>query len=105
MYFRPVCLLILCLYGHPESGALFEQFLTAVLNKYLWEAIPDWFGVFTHPDGSTFVVYVDDLMLLATPDCELKHWLELEGDIVFKDPVAPLDRYLGAYHRYRSLEP
>ena len=62
-----MCLLILALYGHPESGALWDAVLEKVLVKRGWHTIDEWPGIWFHNDGSTLVVYVDDLMLCAVP--------------------------------------
>ena len=64
-FVRPMVRLILALYGHPESGALWDKQLTEILTKRGWHTIPEWPGVFIHKDLSILVVYVDDLMLLS----------------------------------------
>ena len=33
----------------------------------------------------------------SLPKSRLKAWRELEGDVKFKDPPMPLERYLGVY--------
>ena len=60
---RPVVMLLLALYGHPEAGALFDALLQEVLAENDWEKIWEWPGVFIHADSSAIVAYVDDLMM------------------------------------------
>ena len=52
-YRRPVVLLILALYGHPEAGALWDALLVKILGSLGWKRIPEWPGVFVHPDSSS----------------------------------------------------
>jgi hypothetical protein len=84
-YRRPVCLLLLALYGHPESGRLWEILAEAVLIDNQWAKVWEWPGVYYHEDGSSLVVYVDDLMLAATIENSRKHWAAIELKIEFKD--------------------
>ena len=58
-------LLVLALYGHPESGALWDAVLEKVLRTRGWHTAEEWPGVWVHNDGSVLVVYVDDLLLCA----------------------------------------
>ena len=45
------------------------------------------------------VIYVDD-MLLSPPDDTDLLWQELQKSVQFKDPAAPLQRYLGALYHF-----
>ena len=67
-YVRPHCRLKKALYGHPEAGALWESKLNGILKQHGWEpAGLDHPGVHVHPDGGIFVVYVDDMLMIAPP--------------------------------------
>ena len=96
-YIRPHCRLKRALYGHPEAGALWEKTLKEIMSKQGWEQIPMQPGVFCHKkSGATMVVYVDDLLLIASPSWTNSLWRALEKKVCFKDPEEPIGRYLGA---------
>jgi hypothetical protein len=104
-YTRPMVLMLLCLYGHPESGAIWENDLDQTLVQHGFQKVKMWPGVYCHMDDySIFIVYVDDLMLAASCDKTLAHWRSLEKFIEFKDEEASIDRYLGAYHRLQEYD-
>ena len=50
------------------------------------------------------VVYVDDMLLLASLRDMDSLWRDLEKSVQYKDPAAPLQRYLGALP-FRRLRP
>ena len=100
-YRRPCCLLRKALYGHPESGAHWEDHLT--------EAIVAAGGVEIqgHPSSFWFsksvmflTVYVDDLLLSGPDGSHEAIWTALrEGPKrIDLDPPEPLDRFLGRTH-------
>ena len=48
-YKRPVCILVLALYGHPDSGGHWEAHCTKALMKLKWVPLgADWPGVYIH---------------------------------------------------------
>ena len=102
-YTRPMVLLILTLYGHPESGVSWEALLTKALKTRGWHSIPEWPGVFIHSDLSILVVYVDDLMLCAVPGMQAVHWKSIDEAIEFEDPPADIDRFIGAQYNLAQL--
>jgi hypothetical protein len=104
-YRRPVVLLLLALYGHPESGALWDAKLIGVLVSLGWTCVPDWSGTFIHADMSILVAYVDDLMLCALPDLMVSHWSAIEKLVEFKEGPSPLARYLGASYNLDNWNP
>jgi hypothetical protein len=61
------------LYGHPGAGALWESFLTTILIALVWTKVAEWTGLDIHPHGSVLIVYVDDIMMLATLEMTSKH--------------------------------
>ena len=105
LYQRPLCKLIRALYGHPESGAIWEKHLGSVLRDMGWEAAEGISGVWTKPcnqkgQKACLVVYVDDLLLCAPKEFGEKFWRALERRVDFKDKESPLSRYLGANHQW-----
>ena len=76
--------MLLCLYGHPESGSLWGKDLETYLGKLGFTLVADWPGVFVHADGSIVVVYVDDIMLVADTKRQEVHWRALEKVVEFK---------------------
>ena len=48
-------------------------------------------------------VYVDDMLLLASPRDTSKIWRALEKRIDFKDPESDIERYLGARYRLDTV--
>ena len=102
-YHNPCVLLIKALYGHPESGALWEELLSGALNKEGWHSIPEWPGVWIHNDKSILVVYVDDLLLCCLPKDVKKHWSILDGAIEFKEDPEPIGKIIGARYTLDAL--
>ena len=47
------------------------------------------------------VVYVDDFILISPSKHEDKIWKELDKHILFKDPAAPVSRFLGVNHSFK----
>jgi hypothetical protein len=95
----PVVLLDKALYGHPESGALWEAHLEAKLKLDKWERIEGHPGLYTNATlRASMVVYVDDLLLSCPPQHTNAIWRSIEAGIKFKEAESPLDRYLGIQH-------
>ena len=105
-YIRPHCRLLRALYGHPESGALWERTLQQIMREEGWHSLPEHGGVFVHAkSGAVMIVYVDDMLLLASPRDTPRIWRALEKRIKFKDPEAEMSRYLGARYRLDEVNP
>ena len=49
------------------------------------------------------VVYVDDMLLLSPPNDIDRILQELRKSVQFKDPAAPLQRYLGAFYHFDAF--
>ena len=97
-YRRPMCLLKMALYGHPESGGHWERHLT--------EAVVSLGGapVTSHPSSFWFAeskllltIYVDDLLLSGPEANHADLWDKL-GKKINIDPPEALDRFLGRHH-------
>ena len=52
-----------------------------------------------HGDGSIIIVYVDDVMLIASRENAFGHWKAIVAKVYVKDEAAPLSRYLVAQYR------
>ncbi|CAK0852325.1 unnamed protein product [Prorocentrum cordatum] len=105
-YVRPHCRLKKALYGHPEAGALWEAKSNSILKQRGWEpAGLDHPGVHVHPDGGIFVVYVDDMLMIAPPSIAGPFWRALDTAIVFKEREQEIERYLGARYTMDPVNP
>ena len=84
---RPVCPLVMALYGHPDSGGHWEAHCEAHLSSVGFERILERHSCFSHPALKVMrVVYVDDLKL-AGPDANLATgWALIEKGIVLETP-------------------
>ena len=98
-YRRPCCRLLKALYGHPESGAHWEQHLTRAIKA------TGGTEVFGHPSSFWFegprmllTVYVDDLLLSGPSKNHEKIWQGLRDQKIDLDPPEVLDRFLGRTH-------
>ena len=96
----PVAPLRLALYGHPDSGGIWEQHCTKELTKAGFVAVlPDiWPSVFHHPKlDLLLVIYVDDFKM-AGPEKNMDKGWKLLGDFIDMDPAEVLGRYFGCMH-------
>ena len=87
-----------------EAGALWDAHLTAILAELGWTKVEGWSGVFINKKGGILVVYVDDILLAAAPRLDDKYWQEIEKLVEFKEPAAPITRYLGAQHKFDDYD-
>ena len=100
----PVAPLRLALYGHPDSGGIWEQHCTKELTKAGFVAVlPDiWPSVFHHPKlDLLLVIYVDDFKM-AGPEKNMEKGWELLGEFIDMDPAEVLGRYFGCMHHEES---
>ncbi len=71
----------------------------ARLRKEGWLPVLNQPGCWHHAaTTSTLVVYVDDLLLVASLEHEQALWAGIEKHINFGEPAKPIDRYLGAHY-------
>jgi hypothetical protein len=95
----PVVKLRLALYGHPESGALWDKHLGKVLLDLGWRRVESHPGFWIHEGtGAIMTVYVDDLMMAAPADREAELWRQIEAKVEFGDPPTPIAKFLGGHH-------
>ena len=50
------------------------------------------------------VIYLDDMLLLASLQDTDSLWRDLEKSVQYKDPAAPLQRYLGALYHFDAFD-
>jgi len=98
-YKRPMCLLERALYGHPESGAHWEQHLTEAVKAIGGVPVTNHHSSFYFKEERLLLsVYVDDLLLAGPTEHHEGLWARLKEKIDIEDPE-PLDRFLGREHR------
>ena len=97
-YRDPVVPLKLALYGHPDSGGLWERHCTKALLEIGFVEIDGWPSLFYHPKRKTaLLVYVDDFKMGGPKkQCEWL-WSEIRKKLDLEEPH-PLDRCLGCHH-------
>ena len=99
-YRRPVVLLRIALYGHPDSGGLWEIHCEKMLVTVGF-IMPDpegWPSVFFHPELKLLlVVYVDDFKMSGPKESIAKGW-ELIASKIDMDVATDIGRYLGCDH-------
>ena len=99
LYFDPVVPLCRALYGHPESGALWDKHLRGILRKLGWSKVESHPGLYIHDETkAVLVVYVDDLLMAAPTDAEERLWAEIAEHVQFSDPPEPISKFLGGHH-------
>ena len=101
LFHQPMVPLILALYGHPDSGGIWEKHLNKEIGSKGWQHIlPDvWQSIFYHPEFECIlVVYVDDFKLAGPTDKIDAAWKNLRSAINLGDPE-PYDRYFGCHHK------
>ena len=87
------------LYGHPESGAIWEQHLSSILEELGWERVAAHPGTWAHKETKALLaVYVDDLLMTAPPSHEKELWKALEARVNFDQEPSELAAFLGAHH-------
>ena len=103
LYYDPVVPLNRALYGHPESGALWDKHFKDILRKLGWSKVESHPGLYVHESTkAVLVVYVDDLLLAAPADVGSKLWSEIGHNVQFGGPPEPIGKFLGGHRRVTS---
>ena len=102
IYADPVVPLLKALYGHPESGALWEKHLSSILITLGWKKCDSHPGIWIHTSGAVLAVYVDDLLMVAPRDKEEKLWADIAAQVTFDEEQAPIGKFLGAHHVFKK---
>ena len=100
-YWQPMVPMLLALYGHPDSGGIWENHLNSRVVKQGWKQIlPDiWHSIFHHQElNCLLVVYVDDFKMAGPTANMEKAWASVKAAVNIGDPE-PYDRYFGCMHR------
>ena len=93
-------------YGHPEAGALWEPKLGDIMKSLGWSSIPGNGGVYVHAKTkAAMVVRVDGMLLLSLPRITDSFRRDLVKKVDYKDPVMPLQLYLGALYHFDAFDP
>ena len=93
----PVCPLVLALYGHPLSGAHWENYCDEiVVQKCGFKKVVGWECLYVHRALKVFLsVYVDDFKLAGETKNLPKAWKLMTDTKLLLDPPEPLGQYLG----------
>ena len=95
--------MLLALYGHPESGAYWEQHCEAHLTSQGFEVVPNWPSTFWHPHFKLFLtVYVDDFKMSAATQSLPQGWAMIRSKVKMDEPTA-FGLFLGAEHDEFSM--
>ena len=95
-YRRPVVRLRKALYGHPDSGTMWEQHCDKAVKEVGFVAVgPEWPSTYYHKEMKLLlVVYVDDLKM-AGPESNIKQGWTLLRSKLDLEPETGLGLYLG----------
>ena len=97
-YIRPVVLMRKALYGHPDSGTVWERHCEAKLKEIGFEPVTSWASTFWHEGLKLLLtVYVDDLKMAGPKGNLAKGW-ELITTKIGIGEVTPASLYLGCIH-------
>jgi len=100
---KPVVLLIKALYGHPDTGGLWEAHLKRVLHNLGGAEVIECRGNFYFPESKLLLsTYVDDLTLAGPVDQHQPFWEKLTS-LVDVEPPEPIYRVLGRNHSIVDL--
>ena len=102
VYSDPVVPLPKALYGHPESGALWEKHLASILITLGWKKCESHPGIWIHVSGAVLAAYVDDLLMVAPRDQEVALWAAIASKVSFDEVRAPIGKFLGANHVFKK---
>ena len=100
-YWQPMVPMLLALYGHPDSGGIWEQHLNSRVVKQGWQQVlPDiWHSIFHHQElNCLLVVYVDDFKLAGPTENLSRAWESIRKAVHIDEPE-PYDRYFGCMHK------
>ena len=93
LYKDPVVLLCKAFYGHPESGAVWEQHIKRQLLDLQWEPVEAWPSVWVMAkERFLLIVYVDDLLLGCSRSQTAAVWKSIEERVRFGEEPQQLSR-------------
>ena len=91
---------MLALYGHPDSGGIWEKHCEDQLKTVGWTAVlPEiWRSIFYHAElDLLLVIYVDDFKMAGPEKNLAKGWKTIES-VIDMGPPEPFGRYFGCNH-------
>jgi len=95
---RPVCLLILALYGHPDAGGYWEKHCERHLLSVGFTQIEEWRSCYYHKKLKLFLtVYVDDFKMSGPRENVKAGWKLIRQGVKTEEPT-PAGKYLGCDH-------
>ena len=95
---NPVCKLLKALYGHPDSGGLWELHCDAHLKHVGFVEVPSWRSVYFHQELRVLLVlYLDDFKMAGPRQGLTKAWSLIRQKIKVEDPT-PFGLFLGCRH-------
>jgi len=105
-YNKPVCPLVLSLYGHPDAGGYWERHCDSILQQKGWIPIPGWRSCYWHAECATYlIVYVDDFKMSGPAQFKERLWAEITGDPerpedggIYMGTPEKQSRFLGCEH-------
>ena len=90
------------LYGHPESGAHWEEHLADAVRSIGGTSVDDHPSCFWFPKERLLLsVYVDDLLLSGPENEHDGLWKRIQDAGVKIDDQEPVERFLGRAHLVR----
>ena len=101
-YADPNVPLLKALYGHPESGALWEKHLASILITLGWKKCDSHPGIWIHTSGAVLAVYVDDFLTVAPRDKEGKLWADIAVQVSLDEEQALIGKFFGAHHVFKK---
>jgi hypothetical protein len=96
---RPVCQLLMNIYGHPQAGPLYERWAHKRILGVQFTAVMGWRSVY-YCDTLMLclILYVDDIILSGPRKNKEIGWY-LIGQALEIDEPHSIDRYLGCHHQ------
>ena len=104
-YTRPVVRLYKSLYGHPESGAHWQNHLEEILKtETKAEVMTGHQSTYFIPESKLLLtVYVDDFLVSGPEHAHEPFWNKLSRHVKLED-IAGLGRFLGRYHEVLTVD-
>ena len=102
---RPVVKLLRALYGHPDSGTMWEQHCDTHVKSVGFAPVgEEWHSCYFHHKLRLFlVIYVDDFKMAGPKDNLPNGWSLLQKGLVIETPV-PIGVYLGCGHEEGTMK-
>ena len=102
---RPVVPLLRALYGHPDSGTMWEVHCNNHVTSVGFQAVgEEWPSCYFHPQLRLFlVVYVDDFKMAGPKDNLDKGWSLIRKGLDIEPPT-PIGVYLGCNHEEGTIK-